>query len=270
MNVPLNPIEHSLFCFALSAILRVNLRMSQIYGNLFERPPFSPGIHANSNRSAGSEGGEEQIIGRESCIRAACRHRFISSYSMTARDNFLSEARGTATNHYLTHVTPLRFSFALLVRAGESSDPILSASLHQRRVHKCSEHCRPWDEYRYSAGRDGERHQTKQSTASLLRYLSVESLPCLESTMPHDANRRRPTLAVRSRTCHGHVHTLRSSPPMGQSRWVPASVSRRKDFFGPCRVECSLAGWRAAEPPILRRNVTEGEAGSRDGQPAVL
>jgi hypothetical protein len=117
VNVPLNPIEHSLFCFALGAILRVNLRMSQIYGNLFERPSFSPGIHANGNRSAGSEGGEEQIIGRESCIRAACRHRFISSYSMTARDNFLSKPRGTTTNHYLTHVTPLRFSFAFLVRA---------------------------------------------------------------------------------------------------------------------------------------------------------
>src|SRR5437879_9566956 len=58
VNVPLNPIKHSFFGFALGAIGSVDLRVSQMDSNLLERPSFPSSIHPNGDRSARSQGGE--------------------------------------------------------------------------------------------------------------------------------------------------------------------------------------------------------------------
>src|SRR5437879_8772924 len=76
VNVPLNPIKHSFFGFALGAIGSVDLRVSQIDSNLLERPSFPSSIHPNGDRSAGSQGGEQKIVRRRSRVRATYRQRF--------------------------------------------------------------------------------------------------------------------------------------------------------------------------------------------------
>jgi len=58
MNIPLNPIQHAFFGLALGAIGSMNFCVSQIYGNLLERPPFPSSVHPHGDRSAGPQGGE--------------------------------------------------------------------------------------------------------------------------------------------------------------------------------------------------------------------
>ena len=100
MDVALNSVEHRVFSFAVGAIGRVYLPVSEMNRNLLERPFLPASVHAEGNRSAGSQRCEQKLIRRRSRIRPAGGCGFIRGHPMAACKNFLCESSAAAADRY--------------------------------------------------------------------------------------------------------------------------------------------------------------------------
>src|SRR5579864_7793437 len=107
VDVSLNSIEHSLSRLTRGAVAGVNLGVSQMDGNFLKGPTFSSSVHAHGHRSARAQRGEQQIVRRRSRVRAARGQWFIRDEATRARDNFLRESGGAASDHYIPYVALL-------------------------------------------------------------------------------------------------------------------------------------------------------------------
>jgi hypothetical protein len=105
LNIAFDTIEHSFLGFAFGAIGGVDLRMPQMDCHFLERPRFSASVHRHGHGSTCTQSGEQKIVGRRSCIRAAGGYRFVRMQTVRARMNFLRESGSAAAHHYTSNVT---------------------------------------------------------------------------------------------------------------------------------------------------------------------
>jgi hypothetical protein len=75
LEAQLDPIEHRIYVFAISAILSVNPLVSQPHDDLFERPFPPRGVHFDSHRRATAERHQQQFVGAGSGVSASGRYR---------------------------------------------------------------------------------------------------------------------------------------------------------------------------------------------------
>src|SRR5207247_10691033 len=99
MNLAFNSVDLAFFCFAVPAIRRVDLRMSEIHGDPLERPFLRSRVKGYRHRRTGTERGQEQIVGRKSGISSADLNWFVCGQPMWTDDDLLGETRGGRAYH---------------------------------------------------------------------------------------------------------------------------------------------------------------------------
>jgi hypothetical protein len=125
LNIALDSIEHSFFCFTFGAIDGVDFRVAQMNRDFLERPGFAPGVHPDRDRSTRPKRGQQKFVRRRPCVATSREHRLIGVKTMAARQNFLRVTGSAASDDYT-------FLFAASCRSSRSLDFFVHIRLHSQ------------------------------------------------------------------------------------------------------------------------------------------
>lgn len=85
--------------FAANAVNGVNALMAQTYRDEAQRPALALGVHADRDRRAGTEPGQEQVIGCGAAVSTADGGWLVSGQVMAADGNTLAERPRVGFGH---------------------------------------------------------------------------------------------------------------------------------------------------------------------------
>lgn len=99
LHLALNVVQLSDAGFATRAVRGVDAPMAQPYRDVAQRPTPALGVHANRNGGAGTEAGQEQVIGRGAAVGTADGDWLVSDQLMAAGGNALAVGARIGLGH---------------------------------------------------------------------------------------------------------------------------------------------------------------------------
>ena len=85
----INVVDHPFLCFAVGTIGGVNSPMPEPDRGLVQREAFAVGVKPHRHRGAGTERGQEKIVGARPAVEPARRLRLVGEQPVPAGDDFL-------------------------------------------------------------------------------------------------------------------------------------------------------------------------------------